>query len=160
MFWLVIFILTSVFTVYQLASEKTLSRPIWLLLLGAFVCIWAASLGSFLEFLEAAPSKFSTNGLKTAINVCSLSLGALGGGLISSAFFQRARILHFSGIESLETIKFYLIKETKILEAWLDEIKDDKDKKETSRKLRIEIFQNEREIKKIEREIEKRRPAA
>ncbi|MDN0083695.1 hypothetical protein QU487_13160 [Crenobacter sp. SG2305] len=120
MSWLLLVIIPIVM-VYMFSSEKTLSRPIWLLFLGIVVCLWATSLTSVLAFLSKVSSLKSPGEIKVALNVCTLSLGALGGGLICTAYFQRARLLHFSGIKSLENEKLWLLEEISDIKKWVAE---------------------------------------
>ncbi|WP_337883600.1 hypothetical protein [Chromobacterium haemolyticum] len=102
-----------VFVFYALAGWPFYRHPILMLALGVVICILAYRVGVVLEFVQLKGRTPKGVDIKEVIAVTSLSLGALGGGIISSAISQKAKQSYVDKIESMDNSAYCLTRDIK-----------------------------------------------
>ncbi|WP_157889319.1 hypothetical protein [Chromobacterium subtsugae] len=130
-----------IFMLYVVFEWPLYRYPLLMLIAGIAICIFAYQVGAVLEFVQLKGRLPKGVDIKEAIAVTSLSLGALGGGVVSAAITQKAKQSYVDKIESLESgisLLAYEIKEGR--------------KAETTEGL-IYALDKEKELGRLERKI-------
>ncbi|MBX9267199.1 DUF342 domain-containing protein [Chromobacterium violaceum] len=161
MYWFSLALIPIVL-VYQAAGFNSLSKPIWLLIIGVLTCITSVMITSVLEIIYPLAQNTDKPSIKAAINVCTISIGAMGGGILSCAFIQRARILHFRGIDHDKTMLKFNLSEISQIDSLIESYRNEnnEDHKDKILRLIIDKIELRREISKLEKSILRKEPAA
>ncbi|GAA5130720.1 hypothetical protein [Thalassotalea piscium] len=149
-----IFVFSIVIFFYFLPNHKFYSRPHYLLLLGFSICIVAATFNDLAALIIGKyPVLSKQHNVAVLQQVSSLSLAALGGGIISSAFMIRVQLAHTNRKYILREQLDFLKRNNEDLKKELEQAKIASNKELMSYFVG-ERVSNKREVRKINKELE------